>query len=72
MTDEPDDADLRDPKAERRATRKAREVRGMQVTNRSIKAIQLDLDAQRRRNAERGVGPLTDDEVRRLGRERGR
>ena len=62
-----DDQDLRDPQAERRAARKEREAKGMQVTNRSIKAVQLELDEQRRRNAVRGVGPLTDEEVRRLG-----
>jgi hypothetical protein len=39
----------------------------MQVTNRNLKAVQLDLDAQRKRNAARGLGPLTDEEVRRLG-----
>jgi len=65
--DDRDDPDLRDPKAERRAARKEREARGMQVTNRSLKTIQQDLDAQRARNAARGLGPLTDEEVRRLG-----
>jgi hypothetical protein len=28
--------------------------------------VQLELDAQRQRNAARGLGPLTDEEVRRL------
>jgi len=56
-----------DPRAERRAARKEREARGMQVSNRSLKSVRLELDAQRRRNAARGLGPLTDDEVRRLG-----
>jgi len=64
---EPDDAEPRDEKAERRAARRGREASGMQVSNRSLKAIQLELDTQRRRNAERGFGSLTDDEVRRLG-----
>ncbi|MFN8620993.1 MAG: hypothetical protein U0869_09650 [Chloroflexota bacterium] len=66
----PDD-EPRDEKAERRTARKAREREGMQVTNRGLKSVQLELDAQRRRNAARGLGPLTDDEVRRLGLERG-
>lgn len=65
--DDRDDPDLRDPKAERRAARKGREARGMQVTNRSLKTIQQELDAQRARNAARSLGPLTDEEVRRLG-----
>ena len=62
-----DDDEPRDRKAERRAARKAREISGMQVTNRGLKSVQLDLDAQRTRNASRGLGPLTDEEVRRLG-----
>lgn len=61
------DEEPRDEKAERRASRKARERAGMQVTNRGLKAVQLELDAQRKRNAARGLGPLTDEEVRRLG-----
>lgn len=65
--DDRDDPDLRDPKAERRSARKEREARGMQVTNRSLKTIQQDLDAQRVRNAARGLGPVTDEEARRLG-----
>ncbi len=65
MADEHEDP--RDLKAERRAARKAREAKGMQVTNRGLKSVQLDLDAQRTRNAARGLGPLTDEEVRRLG-----
>lgn len=64
---EKDDDEPRDRKAERRAARKARETKGMQVTNRGLKSVQLDLDAQRTRNAARGLGPLTDEEVRRLG-----
>jgi hypothetical protein len=64
---ETDGDELRDRKAERRAARKEREAKGMQVTNRNLKAVQLDLDAQRKRNAARGLGPLTDEEVRRLG-----
>ena len=67
--DDRDEPDLRDPKAERRAARKEREAKGMQVTNRSLKTIQQELDAQRSRNAARGLGPLTDEEVRRLGPE---
>ncbi len=70
--DDRDDAELRDAKAERRAARREREAKGMQVTNRSLKAVQLELDAQRKRNAERGLGPLTDEEVRRLGVDRDR
>jgi hypothetical protein len=70
--DEPDDADLRDAKADRRAARKARQATGMQVSNRNLKAVQLELDQQRRRNAARGLGPLTDEEVRRLGLDRPR
>jgi hypothetical protein len=66
MTDEDEP---RDPKAERRAARKARLREGMQVTNRGLKSVQHDLDAQRRRNVDRGLGPLTDDEIRRLGLE---
>ena len=66
MADTEDD-EPRDRKAERRAARKAREISGMQVTNRGLKSVQLDLDAQRTRNAARGLGPLTDEEVRRLG-----
>lgn len=62
----------RDVKAERRAARKAREREGMQVTNRGLKAVQLELDAQRARNAARGLGPLTDEEVKRLGLDRRR
>lgn len=68
--DHPEDGEPRDAKAERRAARKAREAGGMQVTNRGLKSVQQALDAQRRRNARRGFGPLTDDEVRRLGRDR--
>lgn len=64
---ETDGEELRDRKAERRAARKEREARGMQVTNRTLKSVQLDLDAQRKRNAARGLGPVTDEEVRRLG-----
>jgi hypothetical protein len=56
-----------DPKAERRAARRDRERTGMQVTNRSLKAVQQELDAQRRRNAARGLGPVTDEEARRQG-----
>lgn len=37
----------------------------MQVSNRGLKALQVELDAQRARNAARGLGPLTDEEVRR-------
>ena len=70
--DDRDDAELRDAKAERRAARREREAKGMQVTNRSLKAVQLELDAQRKRNAEPGLGPLTDEEVRRLGVDRDR
>lgn len=66
MADTEDD-EPRDRKAERRAARKSREISGMQVTNRGLKSVQLDLDAQRTRNAARGLGPLTDEEVRRLG-----
>ena len=55
-----------DARAARRAARKAREREGMQVTNRGLKPVQLALDAQRRRNAARGLGPITDDEARRL------
>lgn len=62
-----DDDEPRDRKAERRAQRKARAATGMQVSNRGLKSVQLDLDAQRTRNAARGLGPLTDEEVRRLG-----
>jgi len=68
--DDRDDAEPRDANAERRAARREREAKGMQVSNRSLKAIQLELDAQRKRNAERGLGPLTDEEVRRLGLDR--
>ena len=63
--DEP--PDLRDPRAERRATRKEREAKGMQVSNRNLKALELERDAQRRRNAELGLGTLTDAELRRFG-----
>jgi len=65
--DQAEDRDQGDPKAERRTARREREAKGMQVSNRNLKAIQLELDAQRSRNADRGLGPLTDDEVRRLG-----
>jgi len=65
--EQPEHDDLGDPKAERRAARRERAAKGMQVSNRSLKAIQLELDAQRRRNADRGLGPVTDEEVRRLG-----
>lgn len=68
--DERDDADLRDTRAERRAARKQREAKGMQVTNRSLKSVHQELDAQRARNAARGLGPLTDEEIRRLGLDR--
>lgn len=64
-----DDDEPRDRKAERRAARKEREAKGMQVTNRGLKSVQLDLDAQRKRNAARGLGPVTDEEVKRLGRD---
>ena len=64
---EMDGDELRDRKAERRAARKDRAAKGMQVTNRNLKSVQLELDAQRRRNAARGMGPVTDEEVRRLG-----
>jgi len=64
---EPDEPGLGDPKAERRAARRERAARGMQVSNRNLKAVRLELDAQRRRNAARGVGPLTNEEIRRLG-----
>ncbi len=67
--DEPHD-ERRDAKAERRAARHERALRGMQVTNRGLRTVHHDLDAQRRRNAARGLGPITDDEVRRLGRDR--
>lgn len=67
-----DGHDPPDPKAARRDARRARDARGMQVTNRALKSVQLELDAQRRRNAARGLGPLTDEEVRRLGLDRGR
>jgi len=70
--DDRDDAEPRDANAERRSARREREAKGMQVSNRSLKAIQLELDAQRKRNAERGLGPLTDEEVRRLGLDRDR
>jgi len=59
--------DLTDPKAERRATRRRREAKGMQVSNRNLRTLAQERDTQRRRNAERGLGPLTDDELERYG-----
>jgi hypothetical protein len=63
----PVDDDAIDPHAERREARRERARKGMQVSNRSLKTVQLELDAQRRRNAERGLGPVTDAEARRPG-----
>jgi hypothetical protein len=60
VDDEPVDAH-----AERRDSRRAKGAKGMQVSNRGLKALQVELDAQRARNAARGLGPLTDEEVRR-------
>jgi hypothetical protein len=62
------DDDAIDPHAERREVRRARATKGMQVSNRSLKAVQLELDAQRRRNAALGLGPVTDAEARRARR----
>jgi hypothetical protein len=61
MDDEP-----LDPHAIARDAKRARGS-AMRVSGQGLKRLRHDLDAQRARNAAAGIGPLTDEEVRRYG-----